>query len=125
MLDTDGLSPGSATSALAQLLATHWQRSERAAFPPGSHALHRAAVFTIWPEMPAKADPARHRIWAYCDALSYAPGDLVRAYGQWADHSVLIPDLGDIWKLDTIADMRRTLGLDCPQQRLGPATQRG
>ncbi len=37
----------------------------------------------------------------------YAPGDLVRAYGQWADHSVLIPDLGDIWKLDTIADMRQ------------------
>ena len=31
MLDTDGLSPGSATSTLAQLLATHWQRSECAA----------------------------------------------------------------------------------------------
>ncbi len=48
--------------------------------PYGSHALHRAAVFTIWPEMPATADPARHRIWAYCDALSYAPGDLVRVH---------------------------------------------
>ena len=30
-LDTDGLSPSSATSALAQLLATQWQRSEQAA----------------------------------------------------------------------------------------------
>ncbi|ARS29459.1 NADP-dependent oxidoreductase [Sphingomonas sp. KC8] len=37
----------------------------------------------------------------------YTAGDLVRAYGQWADHSVLIPDLGDIWKLDTIVDMRQ------------------
>jgi hypothetical protein len=46
----------------------------------GSHDLHRAAVFTIWPEMPANADPTRHRIWAYCDALSYAPGDLVRVH---------------------------------------------
>lgn len=52
------------------------------ATPPVSHALHRAAVFTIWPEMPATADPARHRIWAYCDALSYAPGDLVRVHVQ-------------------------------------------
>lgn len=31
ILDTDGLSPGSATSSLAQLLAAQWQRSERAA----------------------------------------------------------------------------------------------
>jgi shikimate kinase len=31
MLDTDGLSPGGATSTLAQLLAAQWQRSERAA----------------------------------------------------------------------------------------------
>ena len=31
MLDTDSLSPGAATSTLAHLLATHWQRSERAA----------------------------------------------------------------------------------------------
>ncbi|HEY5972532.1 MAG TPA: shikimate kinase [Pseudoxanthomonas sp.] len=31
MLDTDDLSPGSATSALAQLLAAQWQRGERAA----------------------------------------------------------------------------------------------
>ena len=31
MLDTDGLSPGAATSTLAHLLSTHWQRSERAA----------------------------------------------------------------------------------------------
>jgi shikimate kinase len=31
MLDTDSLSPGSATSTLAQLLAAQWQRSERAA----------------------------------------------------------------------------------------------
>ena len=43
-------------------------------------ALHRAAVFTIWPERPSTADAARHRIWAYCDALSYAPGDLVRVH---------------------------------------------
>lgn len=50
--------------------------------PPGSHALHRAAVFTIWPETPASADSVRHRIWAYCDALSYAPGDLVRVHVQ-------------------------------------------
>ena len=31
MLDTNGLSPGSATSALAQLLATQWQRTGQAA----------------------------------------------------------------------------------------------
>jgi shikimate kinase len=31
MLDTDGLSPGAATSTLAHLLSIHWQRSERAA----------------------------------------------------------------------------------------------
>ena len=31
MLDTDGLSPAAATSTLAHLLSTHWQRSERAA----------------------------------------------------------------------------------------------
>jgi shikimate kinase len=31
MLDTDGLSPGAATSTLAQLLAAQWQRSEQAA----------------------------------------------------------------------------------------------
>lgn len=37
----------------------------------------------------------------------YAEGDLVRAYGQWADHSVLHPDMGDIWKLDVIDDMRQ------------------
>ncbi|MET0814055.1 MAG: shikimate kinase, partial [Pseudoxanthomonas sp.] len=30
-LDTDGLSPGGATSALSQLLAAQWQQSERAA----------------------------------------------------------------------------------------------
>src|SRR5262245_55711575 len=48
--------------------------------PAGSEALHRAAVFTIWPETVAGADPARHRIWAYCDKLSYAPGDLVRVH---------------------------------------------
>jgi hypothetical protein len=44
------------------------------------HALHRAAVFSIWPERPATADPARHRIWAYCDRLSYAPGETVRVH---------------------------------------------
>lgn len=37
----------------------------------------------------------------------YAEGDLVRAYGQWGDYSLLLPDLGDIWKLDPIADMRQ------------------
>jgi len=37
----------------------------------------------------------------------YSEGDLVRAYGQWADHSLLLPDLGDIWKLDAIPDMRQ------------------
>ncbi len=31
MLDTNGLSPGAATSTLTHLLSTHWQRSERAA----------------------------------------------------------------------------------------------
>ena len=31
MLDTDGLSPGSATSTLAHLLATQWQRTEQPA----------------------------------------------------------------------------------------------
>ncbi|MET0808323.1 MAG: shikimate kinase, partial [Pseudoxanthomonas sp.] len=31
MLDTDAMSPGAATTALAQLLATQWQRSEQAA----------------------------------------------------------------------------------------------
>lgn len=31
MLDTNGLSPGAATSTLAYLLSTHWQRSECAA----------------------------------------------------------------------------------------------
>lgn len=31
MLDTDGLSPGAATSTLAYLLATQWQRSEQIA----------------------------------------------------------------------------------------------
>jgi shikimate kinase len=31
MLDTDGLSPGAATSTLAQLLAAQWQRSEQVA----------------------------------------------------------------------------------------------
>jgi hypothetical protein len=44
------------------------------------HELHRAAVFTIWPETPASADPARHQIWAYCDRVSYAPGETVRVH---------------------------------------------
>ena len=44
------------------------------------HALHRAAVFSIWPERPERADPARHQIWAYCDRLSYAPGETVRVH---------------------------------------------
>lgn len=44
------------------------------------HALHRAAVFTIWPERPQSADAARHQIWAYCDRLSYAPGESVRVH---------------------------------------------
>lgn len=37
----------------------------------------------------------------------FAEGDLVRAYGQWADYSLLLPDLGDIWKLEAIPDMRQ------------------
>jgi len=37
----------------------------------------------------------------------FREGDLVRAYGQWADHSLLRPDLGDVWTLDPIADMRQ------------------
>ena len=45
-----------------------------------AHDLHRAAVFTIWPERPQSADPARHQIWAYCDRLSYAPGETVRVH---------------------------------------------
>jgi len=49
---------------------------------PRGHALHRAAIFSIWPELPASADSARHRIWAYCDRLSYAPGDVVRVHAH-------------------------------------------
>ncbi len=45
-----------------------------------AHELHRAAVFTIWPERPATADPTRHQVWAYCDRLSYAPGETVRVH---------------------------------------------
>lgn len=37
----------------------------------------------------------------------YKPGDIVRAYGQWADYSVLYPDMGDIWIVDDIPDMRQ------------------
>ncbi|MBL9035405.1 MAG: hypothetical protein JNN33_11610 [Rhodospirillaceae bacterium] len=42
--------------------------------------LHRAAVFSIWPERPESADPTRHQVWAYCDRLSYAPGEIVRVH---------------------------------------------
>jgi NADPH-dependent curcumin reductase CurA len=37
----------------------------------------------------------------------FKEGDIVRAYGQWADYSVLNPDLGDIWRVEEIADMRQ------------------
>ncbi len=37
----------------------------------------------------------------------YKPGDIVRAYGQWADYSLLNPDAGDIWTVDTLPDMRQ------------------
>jgi len=42
----------------------------------------------------------------------FKPGDLVRAYGQWADYSVLVPAHGDIWVLDeSVADMRQHAGV--------------
>jgi NADPH-dependent curcumin reductase CurA len=37
----------------------------------------------------------------------FKEGDIVRAYGQWADYSVLYPDMGDIWVVDDIPDMRQ------------------
>lgn len=37
----------------------------------------------------------------------YPVGATVRGYGQWADYSVLAPDMGDIWILPQIADMRQ------------------
>lgn len=37
----------------------------------------------------------------------FKEGDIVRAYGQWADYSVLYPDMGDIWVVKDIADMRQ------------------
>lgn len=37
----------------------------------------------------------------------YKAGDMIRAYGQWADYSVIEPDLGDIWIVDDLADMRQ------------------
>ncbi len=41
----------------------------------------------------------------------YKPGDLVRAYGQWADYSVLVPAHGDIWILDeSVTDIRHYSG---------------
>lgn len=44
--------------------------------------LHRAAVFSIWPERPESADPTRHQIWAYCDRVSYAPGEMLRVHAH-------------------------------------------
>jgi NADPH-dependent curcumin reductase CurA len=42
----------------------------------------------------------------------FKPGDLVRAYGQWADHSVLVPAHGDIWVLDeSLSDIRQYAGV--------------
>ena len=37
----------------------------------------------------------------------FKPGDIVRAYGQWADYSVLYPAMGDIWVVPQIEDMRQ------------------
>ena len=37
----------------------------------------------------------------------FAPGDIVRAFGQWADYSVLQPGLVDVWIVPPIADMRQ------------------
>ncbi len=37
---------------------------------------------------------------------AYREGDLVRAYGQWADHSLLDPGTTPIWPLPDIADPR-------------------
>jgi NADPH-dependent curcumin reductase CurA len=34
-------------------------------------------------------------------------GATIRAYGQWADYSLLMPDMGNIWIVDDIADMRQ------------------
>lgn len=43
----------------------------------------------------------------------YAEGDLVRGYGQWADHSRIAADAAPTWRLDPIGDPRHyfaTLG---------------
>lgn len=37
----------------------------------------------------------------------YRAGDIVRGYGQWADYSVLLPELGNIWIVPRIDDMRQ------------------
>lgn len=37
----------------------------------------------------------------------FKPGDIVRAYGQWADYSLLLPDLGNIWIVPRLDDMRQ------------------
>ncbi len=37
----------------------------------------------------------------------FAEGATVRAYGQWADYSRLAPDMGSIWHVSEIADMRQ------------------
>lgn len=43
---------------------------------------------------------------------AYQPGNTVRAFGQWADHSVVMPDVGYIVPVDmAIADPREHLGL--------------
>lgn len=76
------------------------------------HALHRAAVFTIWPEMPATADPARHRVWAYCDALSYAPGDLVRVHAHCSAPSFDLEITRDSARPETVLAREGLRGLE-------------
>jgi NADPH-dependent curcumin reductase CurA len=40
----------------------------------------------------------------------FQPGDLVRGFGQWADYSVVVPEMAGLAKLEPIADARQWLG---------------
>ena len=45
-------------------------------------------------------------------APGFAPGDLVRAFGQWADYSLVRPELSGLTLLDeSVADVRQHLGV--------------
>jgi NADPH-dependent curcumin reductase CurA len=42
----------------------------------------------------------------------FAPGELVRAFGQWADYSLVRPELSDLRKMDdSVTDMRQHFGV--------------